>query len=109
MTGFDVTPRTLSSLIRRRSSPLVIRLRRPYAAAAHDDAALGSTFPQRRADGLRVVRIIHRAMVVRPDVDHFAMLVEQERSHRLLQLEAGVVRIDRDAHGGHLVLAICFS
>ena len=82
--------------------------RRADAAAAEEDAALGPRLADGRGDGLRVVGIVHRILAVSTHVDHLEMLGGQERLHRLLQLEAGMIRADGHAHRDHLLaLAIC--
>jgi hypothetical protein len=68
------------------------------AAAAQQDAAFGVVPLQRGAHRLGEVRVVDRLVAVRPDVQHLALLREQERLGRLLQLEAGVIATDRDAH-----------
>ena len=77
----------------------VRRHRRAHAAAAHDDAAVGAVPAQGGADRLGVVGVVDRLVAARPDVEHLAVLGGEERLHRLLEIEAGVIGPNRDAHG----------
>ena len=61
-------------------------------------AAPSPRVPRGRGDGLRVVGIVHRILAVGTHVNHLEMLGGQERFHRLLQLEAGMIRTDGHSH-----------
>jgi hypothetical protein len=67
--------------------------RGPHAAAAQDDAAVGAMLAQRDADRRGVVDGVE---AVRADVEHVADLFRQKCFQALLQLEARVIRSDRN-------------
>ena len=56
--------------------------------------------PRRAApDRLGVIGVVDRLVAVRPDVEHLAVLAREGTPYRLLELEAGVIGANRDAHG----------
>ena len=74
------------------------------ATAADDDAAVGAIVLERGRDGLGAVGVVNRLGAVGADVEHLTRLVGQKGLDRFFELEPGMVRSDRDAHG-HLAPA----
>src|SRR6185312_12604422 len=71
------------------------------ARTADDDAALGLAAGDRLAHGGAVVRIVDRRGGVGAEVKHSVTCLLQVALENLLQVEAGVIRRDRDGGPRH--------